>query len=163
MLDRHLRQQQAALSVPADEQTMAADFDFVGLNRLRWREDAQLNFEVRSLLDGNRAETVIVESRGTRGFRYSPVDRARGQHVANAPAQFFPALSFSAAIFSWWTLRQIMLQIDRSENATRLSQVRSWGIQRNLAMLQRGRNGIVRQAKQLTTLFARKLLAGGYC
>ena len=40
MLDGDLRQQQATASMPADKKAVAADFDFLGLNRFRRRENA---------------------------------------------------------------------------------------------------------------------------
>lgn len=40
VLDGNLRQQQAAATVQAEEQAVAADFDGIGLNRLRGRENA---------------------------------------------------------------------------------------------------------------------------
>jgi hypothetical protein len=38
----------------------------------------------------------------------------------------------------------------------------SWGIEGNLAQLQRGGNGIVRQTQQQGTLFRRELVAGNF-
>jgi hypothetical protein len=43
-----------------------------------------------------------------------------------------------------------------------LGQMRGGTIQRDLAVLQRGRNGIVRQAKQQSAFLRRELLRGGF-
>ncbi len=40
MLNRNLRQQQAAAAVLSDQQAVTADFDLLGKNRLRRRENA---------------------------------------------------------------------------------------------------------------------------
>jgi len=146
MLNRDLGQQQAAAPVPADEETMAADLDLFGLNRLRRRQNAQLNFEMRSFLFGNRREAVVVESGGASGFRHGPVDRASGNYIAHASAQLFVAA--------------ITAQIERSENPAMFGKVSSRGLERKLELLQRGSNGIVRQAKQQGALFAGEFLAG---
>jgi hypothetical protein len=87
-LDGNLWQEQTATAMPADEKAMTAHFNLFGLDRLRRRENAEVNFEVSSLFFGNGCEAVVLESRGPRGFRYRTVDRAGGQHVANASAQF---------------------------------------------------------------------------
>ena len=94
-LDGHLGQQQAAASVPADEETVTADFDFFGPNWFSRRQNAQLNFKMRSFFLGDGRESVIVKSGGARGFGHSPEDRAGGQYVADASPQFFFALIFS--------------------------------------------------------------------
>ena len=158
-LDRDLGQQQAAAALPTDEQTVAADFDFLGANRLRGRQDAQLNFQMRGFFFGYGRETVVVKGGGAGGFRYGTVDRAGGLHVADTSAQFFSALIFSALIFS----TRIVAQVKRSEDAAEFGEVRRGRIQRDLAMLQGGGNGIMRQAEQLSAFRAGKFLDGSHC
>lgn len=143
VFDGDLGQEQAAAAVLSDEETVASDFDFFGVNRLRGRENAELDFEMRSFVRGYGRKAVVVESGGTRGFRDSTIDRTGGKHIANASAQ-------------------LSKQIERSESAARFGEVRSRGIERNLAALQRGGNGIVRQAKQEGALFRRKFLGGDF-
>jgi hypothetical protein len=49
-----------------------------------------------------------------------------------------------------------MAQVERGENAAGFGKVRSGSFERELALFERGRNGIVRQAKQQGTFFARE-------
>jgi len=98
---------------------------------------------MRSLIFGDGREAVVVEGGGAGGFRNSPIDGACGRHITDASAQF-PA------------------QMERGENTAEFGEVRRGGIQRNLKLLQRGRNGIMRQAKQLGALLLRELLAGEF-
>src|SRR5580693_490266 len=136
---------------------MAANFDFFGVNRMGGGKDAQFNFQMRSFFDGNRWEAVVVESRGARGFRHSLVDRAGRRRIADAAAQLFSALTFSRRTVS----RQ--KEVERSEYAAGLGKMRSRGLQGNLAMLERGRNGVVRQAQQLIAFLAGEFLDGSHC
>jgi len=149
MFDGNLRQQKSASAMSADQETMAADFDFICLNWLRWRENAQLYFESQRLFDCDRRKPVVIEGSGACGLRNCAVDRATGKHVADTPTQFF----FSAVFFLRIFLLESVTQIQRSESAARFSKMRSRRIQTNLSMLKRGKNGIVRQAKQLEALF----------
>ncbi len=126
--------------MPADYKTMAADLDFFGMNRLRWRENTQLNFEIGSFFFSDGRESVVVESGGASSFRNSPVDRTGGKNVADASTQF-------------------AAQVKRSESTAKLRKMGSRGVQRNLAMLQPGSNGVMRQAKQLVAFLAGEFLA----
>src|ERR1700692_2519889 len=90
MLDRDLRQQQAATTVPVDVQSVAADFDLVGVDRFRERENAQFDREVRSFFFGDRRKAVVVESGRPRGLRYSAVERIARQDVADTSAPCAP-------------------------------------------------------------------------
>jgi len=155
MLGRNLGQQQASASLPTDQQTMAPDFNLLGLNRLHGRENAQLNFEMRSFFRSYRREAVVVESRGASRFCHSPVDGVSRQHVADASPQRSFETTFSRPIFS----QKVLAQVKRSENPAKLGKVRSGSIERNLAALQRGGNRIVRQAKQYGALLGRELMA----
>ena len=161
MFDGNLGQQQAAAAVPADEEAVAADFNFFGLNWSRGGKDAQLNFQMKSLFDGNRREAIVVESRSARGFRHSPIDRAIGRHITDAAAQLFSALtvSFSRQILS----RQRVAQVERSEYAAGLGKMRSRGLQGNLVMLEGGRDGVVREPKQPNALCVGEFLNGNHC
>jgi len=82
-----------------------------------------------SLFLGDVRKSVTFESGGPGGFGNSAVDRAGGQHIADASAQ-------------------LSTQVKRRENAAEHRQVRSWSLDRNLATFQRGGNGIMRQAQQ---------------
>src|SRR5712671_5034059 len=64
MFDGDLWQEQAATAVPGDEKSVAAHFNLFGPEWLRRRENAELNFEMRSLFLVNRGKAVILESRG---------------------------------------------------------------------------------------------------
>ncbi len=143
MIDRDLGQQQSATAVLTNKKTVASDFDFVGLNGLRRGENAQLHFQKRCLLCCDGREAIIVEGSRPRGFRYSTIDRANRQHVADASAQ-------------------LTAEVERSENPAGLGKVRRRWIQTNLSLLKRRRNGIVREAEQHHPLFGRELLAGKF-
>lgn len=69
VFDRDLGQQQASVAMLANEQTVVADFDFFGGNRLWGRENTQLDFEIRSLVGSDGGKAIVVERGGTRGFR----------------------------------------------------------------------------------------------
>src|ERR1039458_10326336 len=112
---------------------------------------------MRSFLRGEGQEAVVVESGGARGFCHGPEDGAGGQDVADTSAQFFFALILSVPIWS-----PVSAEVERSENSARLGEVRGGRIERNLAMLERRSNGIVRQAKQLGAFFAGEFLNGSY-
>src|ERR1039458_649234 len=96
---------------------------------------------MRRFVSGNRREAVVVEGGGTGGLRHGAVDRRSRQNIADTAAQ-------------------LAKQIERSESAASFSQMRSGRIQRKLAMLQRGRNGIVGQTQQQGALFRGELLGG---
>ena len=106
MLDGDLRQQKSATALTANKKTMAADFDFIGPNRSRWRENTQLNFESQRLFYCDWGKTVVIESGGAGGFRNGAVDWTARQHVADTPAQF-------------------ALQIERSESPARFGKMGS--------------------------------------
>jgi len=162
MFDRDLGQKQAAAALPADEEAVTAHFDFFGQNRLRGREDAQLNCKMRSFFPSNRRKAVVVESRGTRGFRHGSIDRA-GAHIADAATQFFSALASSKRIVCRTIVsRQIVAQVERSEYSAGLGKVRGRGLEGNLPMIEGGRDGIMRQTKQLDALFLGEFLDGNH-
>jgi len=121
MLDGNLRQQQTATAVPTDEKAVPAHFNRFGLERLRRGENAELNFEARGVFFGNGWKAVVLKSRGPCRFCYRTVDRATGQHVADASPQF-------------------TAQIKRSEDTAVLGKMRSGYIQRDLAVLECERN-----------------------
>ena len=127
--------------MPADEETVAADFDFFGANWFCGRQKAELNFEIRSFFHRDRREAIVIESGRTRGFRHGAEDCKVREYVTDASAQ-------------------LSTHVERSENSTGFREVRGGRVQRNLEMLQRRRNGIVRQAKQQSALVMRKFLAG---
>src|SRR5712671_7158519 len=64
VLDGDLGQEQAATAMPGNEKSVAAHFNLFGTEWLRRRENAELNFEMRSLFLVNRGKAVILESRG---------------------------------------------------------------------------------------------------
>ena len=87
VLNRNLRQQQSAPAMPTDVQAVAANFYFFRTNRPRRSENAELNFELRSLFRGYRREAIIFESSGASGFRDRAINRIVRQNVADASAQ----------------------------------------------------------------------------
>ena len=127
MLDGDLGQQQAAASMLADQETVASDFDGFGKNRLRRRENAELDFEMRRFVLGDRRKTVIVEGGSTGGLRHGAIDRRSRQGIAD-------------------TATQLATKVERSESAAEFGEVRSGRIQRKIAVLQRGGNRLVRQS-----------------
>jgi hypothetical protein len=50
--------------------------------------------------------------------------------------------------------------VERSESAAGFGKVRSGRLQRNLSMLESGRDGIMRQSKQLAAFLAGEFLGG---
>lgn len=104
-----------------DQQTVAADFDCFSCDRLRARQDAELDFEMRDFFVGDGREAIVVKGGGASGFRHSPVKRAGRQHVADASSKF-------------------SAQIERRENAAELrekfGEMSGPVIQRNFAMLE---------------------------
>ena len=56
VLDRYLRQQQAAMEAETDEQAVASNFHLIGVNGLRRREDAEGYLQVRGLVPSDRRE-----------------------------------------------------------------------------------------------------------
>ena len=144
MLNGDLRQKQASASVPGDKKTVPAHFDVFWLNRLRARENAQLNFQLRSFFLRNRREAIVVESRRVRGFRHRAVYGTGRQHVADASAQL--------------TFLTIPAQVQRSKTTAQFGQVIRWRFQRDLSPIQSRNNGIVGQAKQQSAFLRRKFL-----
>lgn len=88
VLKRDLRQQKAAMTMLADEQAMAANFDFFDANWLRSRENTQLDFKMRSFEFGDRRKSIVVKSGGTSCFCYGAIQRKLRQNVADTAAQF---------------------------------------------------------------------------
>jgi len=130
------------MTMPIYEKSVAAHLNLSGLDRLWGREDTQLDCEMRSFFFGDWRKTVVIESRGPSGLRHRSVDRITRVNVADASPQFAP-------------------QIKRSERSTRLGKTGIRSIQRNLAaFLQRGRNGVVRQAKQLSAFLRGEFWSG---
>ena len=104
---------------------MASDLHSFGGNGLGVRENTKLDFEMRSLVGRDRWKAVVVKGSGAGGFHNGAVERAGGQHVADAP----PKLS---------------AQIKRSKDAAMFVEVGAGGVVRNVEVLQRGANRIVR-------------------
>ncbi len=78
MLDGDLGQKQAAATGHADEQTVAADFDGVGRDRLRRRENTQLNLEMWRLVTRDRRKATVFESGGASGIGNRAIDGIDG-------------------------------------------------------------------------------------
>ena len=87
MFNGDLWKQQPTATVPADEQTVATDFNFLRSNGFCGREYAQLNLEMGSFFFRHRWKPFVVESRGPSGFCDGSVDGVTRQNVANATAQ----------------------------------------------------------------------------
>lgn len=87
MFDGDLRQQEPAAFMRADEEPVATDLHFFGGDELRPRQNTEFDFEVWSVLNCNRRESVILESGGPRSFPDGAIERAVGKNITDTSAQ----------------------------------------------------------------------------
>src|ERR1700733_10229422 len=87
VLGWHLGQKQAASSRQADKQTMVSDFDSIGRNGLRRRENTEFDFQVMRFRQRHCPEARVFESGGPCGVRDCMIDGTHGQNIAYATAQ----------------------------------------------------------------------------
>src|ERR1700687_821295 len=129
VLGWHLGQEQAAVTRHADEQAVTSDFDGLGSNRLRRRQDAELNFQLRRFRQRHRIEARVSE--GGRACRvcHGTIYGTHREHITHAPSQ-------------------LALQVKRRECAPRFREMVSGRIKRDLATFKRREDGVVGQAKQ---------------
>ena len=88
VFDWNLRQQQSASSAIRDEQPVAPDFHYLGMNRGQAGEHAQRNLQPKSFFLRHRQETGIFESSGACRLGHSAIQRRDGQGIADASSEF---------------------------------------------------------------------------
>ena len=130
VLGGDLGQEQAAHSEQGDEQAVASDFDRFGRNGLRRGEDTEFDFQVVRFGQGYVREASVFESGGAGRAGDGAIDGVCGEDVADASAQ-------GAA------------QVKRSEGAARLGEMIGWRVEWDLALFERGEDGLVSEAQQL--------------
>src|SRR5215475_2893941 len=101
MLGWNLGQEQAAMSVHADEESVVADFECLGVDWLWRRENTQFNLQVRSFIKANRREACVLKGRGTGRFGDSAIQGNDREYITYAPTQhaFKIKRSENAAMF----------------------------------------------------------------
>ena len=112
------------MSTQADEQTVASHFDGICSDRLRWREDAEFDFQRAGFVDCDGMESRVFERGSAGGVNDRAIDRADGQYIAHASTE-------------------ISTKIQRGERAARFCKVRIWRIELDTALFQRGKYRLV--------------------
>src|SRR5690349_19769650 len=137
MLDWNLGQEQAAIAMHADQEAMASDLDVFRLYGLGRGKDAEFNFQLRGFVEGYGVEAGVFEGGGASGIGDSAVHRTDGEDVSDAAAQ-------------------TVVQVESGESASRFREVGSGRVEWDFARFQRGEDGLVRQAQQVSTLICRE-------
>jgi len=126
VLERNLRQKQAAVSGHADDQAVAANLDCFRRDRFWRRQDAEFDLQFARFVASDPVETGIFKCGGARGIGYCAIYRADGQNVADASTQ-------------------LAMQIKRTESAARFGEMGGGSIEGNVTLFERGENRVVRQ------------------
>jgi hypothetical protein len=87
MLDWDLGEQEAAITMHADQKAVASDFDEFRVDGLGRGKNAELNLQMGRFVEGYRVEAVIFEGGGASGIGDGAVDGTDGQDVSDAAAQ----------------------------------------------------------------------------
>ena len=95
VLERHLRQQQAATVPQADQQAVASNLHLLRLHGLERREHAEGDAQFRDLVPGDWRKTRVVKSRAARAFCDRTVKRSDGKHVTDASPQLAAVIQAS--------------------------------------------------------------------
>ncbi len=126
------------MKTQADQQAVASNLNFCGLNGIERRKNAEGDLQLSGLLASDRREAGVVEGRAPRGFCNGAIQRLHRESVADATSQAAPV-------------------IEGRKRAAEFGQVRGWRGQEQLTLIEGRGNSLVSQLQQYGALIRRKL------